>query len=117
MIKRKEGTITMKSPGDPQYYVADNVEYSMRLTDHGEYFTAAPWYLARSGLSVQSRMYQYEHCGRGSVVRGGEPGDVVWVNWPTGRPWRKDNGISVWNETWDGWAFSQCDREHTFTGG
>lgn len=35
--------ITMKSPpGDPQYYVADKVEYSIRLTDHGEYLHAAP---------------------------------------------------------------------------
>lgn len=105
VISAKEGTITMKSPpGDPEYYVADKVEYSIRLTDHGEYLHAAPW------ASDAFGSYRYSHgCismtteNAAWVFGASKPGDLVWVNGPTGEPWRKDNGITVWNETWPEW--------------
>lgn len=105
VISAKEGTITMKSPpGDPEYYVADKVEYSIRLTDHGEYLHAAPWAADAFGN------YRYSHgCismtteNAAYVWNASKPGDLVWVNGPTGMPWQKDNGITVWNESWPEW--------------
>lgn len=37
------------------------------------------------------------------VWNASKPGDLVWVNGPTGEPWRKDDGITVWNQTWPEW--------------
>lgn len=117
VISAKEGTITMKSPaGDPEYYVADNVEYSMRLTDHGEYIHAAPWAASAFGN------YRYSHgcismstANAAALFAEAHPGDVVWVNGQTGQPWRKDNGISVWNETWDEWLAGSATGARTVT--
>lgn len=104
VISGKEGTITMKSPpGDPEFYVAPNVQYSMRLTDHGEYFHAAPWAADAFGN------YAYSHgCismtteNAAAFYNGSLAGDVVTVfGTPLGT--EKDNGITVWNESWPNW--------------
>lgn len=117
VISTKEGTITMKSPpGDPEYYVADNVEYSMRLTDHGEYIHAAPWASSAFGN------YPYSHgcismstADAAALFAEVNPGDLVWVNGKTGQPWRKDNGITLWNEPWNDWVAKSATGIHTYS--
>lgn len=104
VITGKEGTITMRSdPGDPEYYVAPNVQYSMRLTEHGEYFHAAPWAADAFG------QYRYSHgCISMTTENAGwlwdnvNEGDIV-TTFGTGEPWLQDNGVTAWNYTWDQW--------------
>lgn len=105
VITGKEGTITMKSPpGDPEFYVAPNVQYSMRLTEHGEYFHAAPWAADAFGV------YRYSH---GCISMTTENAAWLWNNTNegdvvttigTGYPWQQDNGVTAWNYTWDQWV-------------
>lgn len=104
VITGKEGTITMSSPpGDPEFYVAPNVQYSMRLTEHGEYFHAAPWAASSFGS------YRYSHGCISMTTENAawlwnnvDEGDVV-TTFGTGYPWQKDNGVTAWNYSWDEW--------------
>lgn len=104
VVTGKEGTITMRSaPGSPEPYVAEKVQYSMRLTEHGEYLHAAPWANAAFGN------YAFSHgCISMTTDNAGwlwnqvNEGDVV-TTFGTGYPWQQDNGVTAWNYTWDQW--------------
>jgi len=115
VISAKEGTITMRSPpGDPSYYVTPNVEYSMRLTDHGEYLHAAPWANDSFGSYPNSHgcisMTTDNARNLWNIAR---EGDMVTVR-GTGYPSQPNNGIGVWNETWDQWLAKSATGEHTY---
>ena len=96
----------MKSPpGDPQYYVAPNVEYSMRLNWHGEYLHAAPWAADAFGS------YAYSHGCISMTTENAKwlwdnvkVGDVVTISGAGHAPPDENDGITAWNVPWDQWV-------------
>lgn len=116
VISAKEGTITMRSaPWSSEFYVTDNVEYSMRLTDHGEYFHAAPWSEGSFGAYANSHgCISMSTANARDLWNLTKEGDVAIMTAPTGEPARLNNGISVWNETWDQWLSKSATGEHTY---
>ena len=104
VVSAKEGTITMRSaPWSSEPYVVNNVEYSMRLTDHGEYFHAAPWSEGAFGRYANSHgCISMSTTNARDLWNMTKVGDVVTVT-GTGYPAQPNNGISVWNETWEQW--------------
>lgn len=115
VISAKEGTITMRSPpGDPDFYVTPNVEYSMRLTDHGEYLHAAPWSNEAFGRYANSHgCISMTTDNARNLWNMSREGDMVIVN-GTGYPSQPDNGISVWNESWDQWLAGSATGTHVY---
>ena len=116
VISAKEGTITMRSaPWSSEFYVTNNVEYSMRLTDHGEYFHAAPWSEGSFGAYANSHgCISMSTANARDLWNLTKEGDVAFMTAPTGEPARLNNGISVWNESWDQWLSKSATGEHTY---
>jgi lipoprotein-anchoring transpeptidase ErfK/SrfK len=115
VISAKEGTITMRSPpGDPDFYITPNVEYSMRLTDHGEYLHAAPWSNDAFGRYANSHgCISMTTDNARNLWNMSREGDMVVVR-GTGYPSQADNGISVWNETWEQWLTGSATGAHVY---
>lgn len=108
VISGKEGTVIMDaattgiSQSSSEYYRL-TVEYSMRLTDSGEFIHAAPWSVGSQGSANVSHGCIGMSTGNAATLYGmARPGDIVIVT-NTGRPTTLGNGITVWNETWDQW--------------
>ena len=116
VISAKEGTITMRSaPGSSEPYVANNVEYSMRLTDHGEYLHAAPWSEGAFGVYANSHgCISMSTANARDLWNMTKEGDVVIMTGPTGVPAQLNNGISVWNEPWAQWLAASATGERTY---
>lgn len=116
VISAKEGTITMRSaPGSSEFYVTNNVEYSMRLTDHGEYLHAAPWSEGAFGVYANSHgCISMSTANARDLWNMTKEGDVVVMTAPTGFPAQANNGISVWNESWDQWLADSATGERTY---
>lgn len=116
VISAKEGTITMRSaPGSSEFYVTDNVEYSMRLTDHGEYLHAAPWSEGAFGSYANSHgCISMSTANARDLWNMTKEGDVVVMTAPTGFPAQPNNGISVWNESWDQWLADSATGERSY---
>ncbi len=104
VITGKEGTITMRSaPGSSEPYVAEDVQYSMRLTEHGEYLHAAPWSNAAFGNYANSHgCISMTTENAGWLWSQSNEGDVI-TTFGTGFPWQQDNGVTAWNYTWENW--------------
>lgn len=116
VISAKEGTITMRSaPGSSEFYVTDNVEYSMRLTDHGEYLHAAPWSEGSFGAYANSHgCISMSTANARDLWNMTKEGDVVVMTAPTGFPAQPNNGISAWNEPWEQWLADSATGERTY---
>ena len=108
VISAKEGTVIMDAAttgtpvGSSEYYRL-TVDYSMRLTDSGEFIHAAPWSVGSQGRSSVSHGCIGMSTGNAAALYSmARPGDVVIVT-NTGRPTTLGNGITVWNESWSQW--------------
>jgi lipoprotein-anchoring transpeptidase ErfK/SrfK len=104
VITGKEGTITMRSaPGSTDPYVAENVQFSMRLTEHGEYLHAAPWANSAFGNYANSHgCISMTTDNAGWLWSQTNEGDVI-TTFGTGFPWQQDNGVTAWNYSWEQW--------------
>ncbi|MDP3891608.1 Ig-like domain-containing protein [Nocardioides sp.] len=88
------------SPGHPEYYNIENVEYALRVTHSGEFLHAAPWSAGSQGsanvshgcvgMSTADARWVYENSRRGDVVE------------VTGTDRRMDlyNGWGDWNASY-----------------
>ena len=103
------------APGSSEFYVTDNVEYSMRLTDHGEYLHAAPWSEGAFGSYANSHgCISMSTANARDLWNMTKEGDVVVMTAPTGFPAQPNNGISVWNESWDQWLADSATGERSY---
>jgi len=90
-------------PTSPEYYRL-TVEYAMRLTWSGEFLHAAPWSEGSqgydnvshgcTGMSTSNAAWLFGISGLGDVY------EFVGNDKQMGTG---DNGITVWNVTWDEW--------------
>ena len=108
VISGKEGTVIMDAattgiPRSSSEYYRLEVDYSMRLTDSGEFIHAAPWSVGSQGnANVSHGCIGMSNANAATLYGMARPGDIVIVT-NTGRPTTLGNGITVWNETWDQW--------------
>lgn len=117
VISAKEGTVIMDAAttgtpvGSSEYYRL-TVDYSMRLTDSGEFIHAAPWSVGSQGVSSVSHGCIGMSTGNAAALYSmARPGDVVVVT-NTGRPTTLGNGITVWNESWPQWLANSATGAH-----
>lgn len=97
--KTMDAATTGVSPGDPEYYDIDDVQYAMRVTYSGEFIHAAPWSTGSQGadnvshgcvgLSTDDALWLYEQS---------QVGDIVEVT-GSGRGLEDGNGWTDWNES------------------
>lgn len=88
---------------DPEYYRV-TAEYAMRLNYTGEFVHAAPWSVGSQGSANVSH-----GCVGMSTTNAqwwwsqNNIGDVVIVENTSRTQGHDDNGITVWNDTWENW--------------
>lgn len=97
-----DSSTTGCGPGCPDYY-HENVYWTVRISDSGEYEHAAPWSVGDQGsanvshgcinLSTSNAIWFYRFSNRGDIVK------VTG----TSRELEPDNGWGFWQEDWPGW--------------
>ena len=95
---RPDGAVTMQGPG----YGPELVDWSVRITQSGEYVHAAPWNPDQTAtsngctnLSTSNAEWFYNFSQIGDVV--------TYPNAP-GPAMRPDDGLGDWNISWTTWA-------------
>lgn len=118
VIMSKDGTVIMDAgtygvkPGDPEYYKTP-IEYSMRLTNHGEFLHANPAAAGAFGNYPASHGCISMTTENARVLFNESlPGDVVIVT-GTGHPSSVENGIGVWNASWSDWLANSATGVRT----
>lgn len=107
-IMAKEGTVVMDAAsggtpkGSPDYYRL-TVNYSMRMTQSGEFIHAAPWSVGAQGRSSVSHGCVGVSTSNAIWLYGiSRVGDVIDIR-HTGRKQDLGNGITEWNIKWSKW--------------
>lgn len=97
--KTMDAATTGVSPGDPEYYNIQDVEYALRVTTSGEFLHAAPWSSASQGFAnVSHGCVGMATADAQWVFDNSIRGDVVEVT-GTDRQMTLENGWGDWNAT------------------
>lgn len=108
-----DSSTTGCGPGCPDYY-RENVYWTVRISDTGEFEHSAPWSIGDQGhdnvshgcinLSPSNAIWFYRFTNRGDIVK------VTG----TSRTLAPDNGWGYWQEDWPDWLrYSALQREIT----
>jgi lipoprotein-anchoring transpeptidase ErfK/SrfK len=96
---RPNGTVMMNGPG----YSNDPVQWSVRITQSGEYVHAAPWN-GEIGARSTSNGCTNLHTADGKWFYAfAQIGDVVTYAGTDGTKMRPDDGLGDWNINWGAW--------------
>jgi lipoprotein-anchoring transpeptidase ErfK/SrfK len=96
---RPNGTVMMNGPG----YRNDPVQWSVRITQSGEYVHAAPWN-GEIGARSTSNGCTNLHTSDGKwFYQFARIGDVVTYSGTDGTEMRSDDGLGDWNVNWGAW--------------
>jgi lipoprotein-anchoring transpeptidase ErfK/SrfK len=108
VIIGKERKITMDSEtigikkGEPGYYKIDT-DYNLRVTWTGEFLHSAPWSVSAQGnTNVSHGCVNMSPANAQWMYDNSKVGDIVKFT-GSSREFLPDEGIGVWQYSWDGW--------------
>lgn len=96
---RPNGTVMMNGPG----YTNDPVQWSVRVTQSGEYVHAAPWNNEIGARSTSNGCTNLHVADAQWFYNFAQIGDVVTYPDAPGGTMRADDGLGDWNVNWAQW--------------